>query len=85
MIFELIVLGVILLAVGYWATMFAMGRRDDVLHGRFVEPDADGERALPIRSAPPTRPAAMPAQPGRDSLQSLLTVIKRDLNDASHL
>ncbi|MGF6308765.1 hypothetical protein ABIB82_002402 [Bradyrhizobium sp. i1.8.4] len=79
MVFELIAFGVILLAVGYWATMFVMGRRDDVLHGKFVEPEPDVE---PVRFMPhmPRSPAP---QPDKDSLQALLTVIKRDLHDAA--
>lgn len=61
--FELVVSGVILLAVGYWATMFAMGRRDDVLHGRFVQDEPEAEPVLSMPSLPPTRQAA---QPDRD-------------------
>ncbi|QOZ25440.1 hypothetical protein [Bradyrhizobium sp. CCBAU 51753] len=83
MIFELVVCGVILLAVGYWATMFVMGRRDDVLHGKFVEERPDIERARAMPPVPPARPAAPAAQPGADSLQTLLAVIKRDLHDAA--
>ncbi|MBR0874670.1 hypothetical protein JQ633_30225 [Bradyrhizobium tropiciagri] len=95
MIFELIVLGVILLAVGYWATMFAMGRRDDVLHGDFVEDEPDPVPVRPVRppavraafrpSAPPARPEPGARQPDQDSLQALLTVIKRDLKDAAQI
>lgn len=93
MIFELIVLGVILLAVGYWATMFAMGRRDDVLHGDFVEDEPDAEPVHPIATravtrppAPSARPASVAAQPSdKASLQELLTVIKRDLKDAAQI
>ena len=83
MIFELIVLGVILLAVGYWATMFAMGRRDDVLHGKFVEdePDTGPSFAMPPRL--PMRQVVAAPQPSKDSLQTLLAVIKQDLNDAA--
>ncbi|MBR1205800.1 hypothetical protein JQ562_32615 [Bradyrhizobium sp. AUGA SZCCT0051] len=77
MVFEAIVSGVILLALGYWATMFVMGRRDDVLHGKFVE---DEPAAEPVRFMPRMQPAP---QPNKDSLQALLTVIKRDLNDAA--
>lgn len=51
--FELVVSGVILLAVGYWATMFAMGRRDDVLHGRFVQDEPEAEPVLSMPSLPP--------------------------------
>ncbi|WP_342722494.1 hypothetical protein AAFG07_24865 [Bradyrhizobium sp. B097] len=78
MVFEAIVSGVILLALGYWATMFVMGRRDDVLHGKFVEDEPATEL---VRFMPRAQPAA--AQPNKDSLQALLTVIKRDLNDAA--
>ncbi|MCC8962384.1 hypothetical protein H8A95_08615 [Bradyrhizobium sp. Pear76] len=83
MVFELIVFGVILLAVGYWATMFVMGRRDDVLHGKFVEdqPDAEPVRFMPY--VPRVRPAQAAPQQSRDSLQALLTVIKQDLHDAA--
>ncbi|WGR92459.1 hypothetical protein MTX26_20470 [Bradyrhizobium sp. ISRA443] len=80
--FELVVAGVILLAVGYWATMFAMGRRDDVLHGDFVQDEPEVESVLSMPSLPPTRQAA---QPDRDSLQALLTAIKRDLKDVAQI
>ena len=56
---------VILLAAGYWATMFLMGRRDDVIHGKFVHADDEAEFAQPTMPLPPfpTRPvkAAQPA------------------------
>ena len=35
--FEIGISCVILFALGYWATLFIMGRREDVLHGEFVE------------------------------------------------
>jgi len=41
--FEIGIFCFILFAIAYWATLFIMGRRDDVLHGEFVE--ADPERA----------------------------------------
>ncbi|MFN5041441.1 hypothetical protein [uncultured Bradyrhizobium sp.] len=83
MVFEAIVFGVIVLAVGYWATMFVMGRRDDVLHGKFVEeePAAEPARPTPYMRRARTAPAA--PQPNKESLQALLTVIKRDLHDAA--
>jgi hypothetical protein len=77
------------LAVGYWATMFAMGRRDDVLHGKFVEQEPDAGRTLampsvhPARPVPLARPVPVAPQTGKDSLQALLAVIKQDLNDAA--
>ncbi len=43
MLFEISIFGVILFALAYWTTLFIMGRREDVLHGEFV--DADPELA----------------------------------------
>ena len=45
---------VILLAAGYWATMFVMGRRDDVIHGKFVHSE-EGDFAAPAMPTPPPR------------------------------
>jgi hypothetical protein len=53
---EIVVFCVILLAAGYWATMFLMGRRDDVIHGKFVHAD-DEQPALHTPLPPfPKRP-----------------------------
>ena len=82
MVFEAIVFGVILLALGYWATMFVMGRRDDVLHGKFVEHEPAAEPVRFMPQVPRVRPVPAP-QPNRDSLQALLTAIKQDLHDAA--
>lgn len=60
---------VILLAAGYWAAMFVMGRRDDVIHGKFVHVDEEGDFTRPSMPAPPPafpkRPvkAAQPVRP----------------------
>jgi hypothetical protein len=35
--FEVSIFCVIALAIGYWAVLWRAGRRDDVLHGDFVE------------------------------------------------
>ncbi|MCK1360729.1 hypothetical protein [Bradyrhizobium sp. 199] len=57
---EISVLSVILLAAGYWLAMFVMGRRDDVIHGKFVRVDETGDLTRPAMPAPPppfpTRP-----------------------------
>ena len=73
--FEFGIFCVILLAVGYWATIWAIGRRDDVLHGKFVEAEPEAEPAA----------APLPAAPraSAESLQTLLAVIKQDLKDAA--
>ena len=50
---EISVFCVILLAAGYWTTMFVMGRRDDVIHGKFVHVDEEGDLTRPAMPAPP--------------------------------
>ena len=86
----------ILLAVGYWATLWIMGRRDDVLHGQFVEFVGEDElapamaTAAPVPSPVPTRPKPAPptaAAPAADAeaLQSLLVSIKQELKNAAQI
>jgi hypothetical protein len=71
--FEIGVSAFILFAIGYWATLFIMGRREDVLHGQFVEAEPELAAAgagvsasflqpvlPPVRKAAPV-PAPMPA------------------------
>ena len=50
---EISIFCVILFAIAYWATLFIMGRRDDVLHGEFVEQQAEPTDAAMPTSAPP--------------------------------
>jgi hypothetical protein len=88
--FEIGIFCVIFLAVAYWAVLWLMGCREDVLHGEFVESEPPAEEAVrpvftkrPARSAPPERPVeAAPAQPPfrQERLESLLNTIKQDLN-----
>ena len=60
MLFEIAVIGVILFAMGYWTTLFIMGRREDVLHGEFVETEPE----LPSASeAPQAPPVIFPSRP----------------------
>ena len=55
--FEIIIFGVILLAISYWAVLWLMGRRADVLHGEYVEAGAQAdEPARPIFPQPPAQP-----------------------------
>jgi hypothetical protein len=82
--FEIGIFCVILVAVGYWVTLWTMGRREDVLHGQFVQVEAHAE------PAPEAAPAPPPAQPPRplsnpEALQSLLASIKRELKDAAQM
>jgi len=61
--FQIGVFAFILFAVGYWATLFIMGRREDVLHGRFVETEPGlAPAGVPVSLlqpfSPPPRKAA---------------------------
>jgi hypothetical protein len=66
--FEIGIFCIILFAVGYWATLFVMGRREDVLHGEFVEAGTEPELAtadaqmLPAVSDFMVRRAPAPAE-----------------------
>ena len=58
--FEIALFCLILFAIGYWATLFIMGRRDDVLHGEFVQADATAaDPATAPVSHVPTRPKVL--------------------------
>ena len=60
--FEISIFCVILLAISYWAVLWLMGRREDVLHGEFVKADAPADEAVrsePVRSVFPQRPPAI--------------------------
>jgi hypothetical protein len=86
----------LLLAGGYWATLWILGRRDDVLHGQFVEFEGEDELA-PAIAAPspvPTRPRPAPppqklvaakSAPDNQALQSLLASIKQELKNAAKI
>jgi hypothetical protein len=88
--FEIGIFCVIFLAVAYWAVLWLMGRRQDVLHGEFVNSEPPAEEPVrpvfpkrPVRPAPPECPAepASAQPPFRpERLESLLNTIKRDLN-----
>jgi hypothetical protein len=68
--FEISIFCVILLAISYWAVLWLMGRREDVLHGEFVEAGAQAEEPVrsvfPDRSVFPERPAS-PARMARSA------------------
>jgi len=63
--FEISIFCVILLAISYWAVLWVMGRREDVLHGEFVEAGAQAEE--PVRSVFPDR-SVFPARPVQPAL-----------------
>jgi hypothetical protein len=86
----IVIFCVIFLAVAYWAVLWLMGRREDVLHGEFVESEPPAEEPVPpvfpkrpVRSAPPERPVeTAPAQPPfrKERLKLLLDTIKQYLH-----
>ena len=80
MMLEIGIFCVIVVAVGYWVTLWTAGRREDVLHGQFVQVEPDSEPAPQPAAAPPARPSA-----NAESLQSLLVSIKRELKDAAQM
>jgi hypothetical protein len=96
---EIGILVFIVLAVGYWATLWVMGRRDDVLHGQFVDFEGEDELApAMVTAAPspvPTRAKRAPPAPKRpiaatpvadgEALQSLLASIKQELKNAAKI
>jgi len=54
---EISIFCVILFAIAYWATLFIMGRREDVLHGEFVEPEPElADAAVPASAPAPIFP-----------------------------
>jgi hypothetical protein len=95
--FEIGIFCVILLAVGYWVTLWMAGRREDVLHGQFVEAEPQAEPAPASAIVPPAAkpwanavpppatplPKTAPPPANAEALQSLLVSIKRELKDAA--
>jgi hypothetical protein len=66
--FEIGIFCVIILAISYWAVLWLMGRREDVLHGEFVNGEAQsGEPAQAVFPKPSERPVFpdRPALPER--------------------
>ena len=54
---EISIFCVILFAIAYWATLFIMGRREDVLHGEFVEAGPElADAAIPLAAPMPVFP-----------------------------
>src|SRR5271155_3453641 len=59
---EIGIISIIVLAVGYWVTLWLMGRHDDVLHGDFVHSEPGAETAALPDEPFPDRPP-FPAKP----------------------
>ena len=68
--FEIGIISIIVLAVGYWVTLWLMGRHDDVLHGDFVHAEDSGDGpafavpTFPARPPFPPKPVIKPASAG---------------------
>jgi hypothetical protein len=60
---EIGIIAIIVLAVGYWVTLWLMGRHDDVLHGDFVRPEGAEAAANSARPASPFPAKPFPAKP----------------------
>ena len=67
--FEVAVFSIVVIAIGYWAFLWLMGRRDDVLHGEFIAPSAGRNPASTLDV--------------EASLKSLLQTIERDLCESA--
>jgi hypothetical protein len=69
--FEIIICCFILFAVGYWATLRVMARREDVLHGQFLELETRPESLAATMPVPPPK---VPSRPRVPSPTPLATV-----------
>ena len=81
--FEIGIISIVVLAVGYWVTLWLMARHDDVLHGDFVHAE-DGTEAPALRNQP-FADAPFPPKPvvGRPRLQPV-TANRASLAAAKH-
>ena len=59
--FEIGIISIIVLAAGYWVTLWLMSRHDDVLHGDFVH--ADDTLEIPEPSDQPAERPPFPLRP----------------------
>jgi hypothetical protein len=75
--FEIGIFFVIVLAVSYWAVLWTMGRREDVLHGEFVENDPQSNE--PIQSSMPEPPPVRPIFPARRAFTTRPVLPKRPM------
>jgi hypothetical protein len=70
---ELAVFSIVIVAIAYWAFLWRMGRRDDVLHGEFIAPSAS--------RSPASQTSTLDVEA---SLKSLLQTIERDLCESAN-
>ena len=72
--FEIGIFSIIVLAVSYWAILWVMGRREDVLHGEFVK--VEGQPGEPVRAIFP-KPTVRPVFPDRSAISDRTTIADR--------
>ncbi|SDJ89568.1 MULTISPECIES: hypothetical protein [Bradyrhizobium] len=72
--FEIGIFSLIVLAVSYWAILWVMGRREDVLHGEFVK--ADAQPGEPVRVTFPEQ-RVRPVFPDRPAIPDRPTIPER--------
>ena len=72
--FEIGIICVIILAVSYWAVLWLMGRREDVLHGEFVK--AEAQPGEPVRTIFP-EPSVRPVFPTRPAIPERAAIPER--------
>jgi hypothetical protein len=70
---ELAVFSIVIIAIAYWAFLWRMGRRDDVLHGEFIAPS--------VSRSPASQTSTLDVEA---SLKSLLQTIERDLCESAN-
>ncbi|MEO8318847.1 MAG: hypothetical protein ABJA75_00705 [Bradyrhizobium sp.] len=83
--FEIGIVCVIILAVAYWTVLWLMGRREDVLHGEFVEGKAEPKESVRATVAgPQVRPVFLerPAFPARSASPERPTLAERTASPA---
>jgi hypothetical protein len=86
--FEITVFCIVIIASAYWAFLWRMGRRDDVLHGEFIAPFSSSSSfssSSPFSSPGPfsnQRPAS--TLDIEVSVKSLLRTIERDLCESGN-
>jgi hypothetical protein len=61
--FEIGIFCVIILAVSYWTVLWLMGRREDMLHGEFVEGKSEPDEPVRATFPGPTDRPVFPKRP----------------------
>jgi hypothetical protein len=80
--FEVGIISIIVLAVGYWVTLWLMGRHDDVLHGDFVHAEDEAEALARPDLSLPARPPFPPKPVIKRPKAYLAPVIPAPVNPA---